>query len=341
MPANQFIWYNEQVKKLFTNEEINSLMKKSDFLATWEIIQTWLWISGAMALVHFFPNVVTVVAALWIIGGKQLACAIILHDAGHYSLFSGKQANIVFGNWFGAHPIFHNVDQYRPYHLEHHKTTGTDEDPDVFLTRGYPTSKKSMFRKFGRDLLGITGIKATIGLLAMHLGFLQYNLGNKLVRNKNLTLWKVIKNAWKNLRGPVLSNLVFIGILYLLGDPWLYLLWIGANLFTYPFCIRVRSMAEHSMVPNRNDPQVNSRTVKANPIEKLLFAPLHVNYHVEHHLLMGVPSYRFPKMHRMLKEKGFYEKALFAKGYWEIIRMAGNSKKSISVPPEPLNNFPQ
>lgn len=327
MPVNQFIWYNAQVKKLFTNEEINLLMKKSDLWATWELLQTWLWIIGSMVLVHFFPNVITVLLALWIIGGKQLACAIILHDAGHYSLFTGKQANIVFGNWFGAFPIFHNVDQYRPYHLEHHKMTGTDDDPDVFLTRGYPTSKKSMLRKFSRDLLGITGLKASFGLLAMHYGFLEYNLGNKLVKNKNLTFGKVIKNGWKNLRGPVLFQITFISILFLCGDVWLYLLWIGANIFTYPFCIRVRSMAEHSMVPDRNNPQVNSRTVKANFIEKLLFAPLHVNYHVEHHLLMGVPSYRFPIMHKMLREKGFFEKALYAKGYAEVIRMAYQNQK--------------
>lgn len=328
MPANQFIWYNTEVKRLFTNEEVNRLMKKSDLLATWEIIQTWLWISGSMVLVHFFPNVFTVLLTIWIIGGKQLACAIILHDAAHYSLFSTKELNVILGNWFGAYPTFHNVNQYRPYHLDHHKTTGTDEDPDLFLTRGYPTSKKSMMRKFLRDLLGITGIKAMIGLLAMHLGILEYNLGNKIVRNKDLTFLNLIKNAWKNLRGPVLFHLVFIGILYICGNPWLYLLWIGANLFTYPFCIRVRSIAEHSMVPDRNDPQVNSRTIKANFIEKILFAPLHVNYHVEHHLLMGVPSYRFPKMHKLLREKGFYEKALYANGYLEIIRMAGKKIKN-------------
>lgn len=334
MPTNQFIWYNAQVKKLFTNEEINSLMKKSDVLATWEIIQTWLWIAGSMALVHFLPNILTIILALWIIGGKQLACAIILHDAGHYSLFKSKQANIVFGNWFGAYPIFHNVNQYRPYHLEHHKTTGTDDDPDVFLTRGYPTTQKSMIRKFARDLLGITGIKASIGLLLMHLGILEYNLGNKLVRKKNLRFFTLMRNAWKNLRGPVLFQLILVGILYLAGDPGLYLLWVGANMFTYPFCIRVRSIAEHSMVPDRNDPQVNSRTVKANFFEKILFAPLHVNYHVEHHLLMVVPSYRFPRMHQMLKEKGFYEKAQYANGYWEIIKMAGNSTKITSLPQE-------
>lgn len=325
MSANQFIWYNATVKKLFTNEEVNRIMKKSDALASWEIIQTWLWIIGSMILVNYFPNPGTILMALWIIGGKQLACAIILHDAAHYSLFKSKELNVIIGNWFGAYPIFHNVNQYRPYHLEHHKLTGTDDDPDLLLTRGYPATKKSITRKFLRDLTGITGIKAMFGLTAMHLGLLEYNLGNKIVRHKKISFIKLITSGWKNLRGPVLFQFIMLGVLYVAGNPWLYFLWLGANLFTYPFCIRVRSIAEHSMVPDRNDPEVNSRTIKANFIEKLLFAPLHVNYHVEHHLLMGVPSYRFPLMHKMLRKKGFYQKALYSKGYWEVIKMA--SKK--------------
>lgn len=322
MSTNQFVWYNTTVKQLFTNEEINRIMKKSDALAALEICKTWAWIIAAFVLVHFFPNVLTVIIAVWIIGGKQLACAIILHDAAHHSLFQSKEINVLVGNWFGAYPIFHNVHQYRPYHLEHHKRTGTDDDPDLLLTLGYPTTKTSMLRKFLRDLTGITGVKAMIGLTAMHLGYIDYNLGNKLVKNKQNSFSKMVGNGWKNLRGPVLFQLVLAGICYAAGNPILYLLWTGANIFTYPFCIRVRSIAEHSMVPDRNDPQVNSRTIKANFIEKILFAPLHVNYHVEHHLLMGVPSYRFPLMHKMLKEKGFYEKALYANGYWGIIKSA-------------------
>lgn len=320
MSTNQFIWYNSEVKRIFTNNEINQLTKKSDYLGFWDILRTWLWIIASFILVYFFPNVFTIYLSLWIIGGKQLACAIILHDASHYSMFTNKKTNIILGNWFGAYPIFQNVEQYRPYHLEHHKFTGTEDDPDRLLTRGYPTSKKSMIRKFLRDITGITGIKSIIGLLAMHLGIIKYNLGNEIIRNKKITFSQILLNGWKNLRGPILSNFILIGIFFLIDKPWLYLLWIGANLFTYPTCIRIRSIAEHSLVPDRYNPQLNTRTVKANFIERIFFAPLNVNYHAEHHLLMGVPSYRFPKMHKILKERGFYDKAIYADGYWSIIK---------------------
>lgn len=322
MGVNQFVWYNSRVKDLFTPEEIQQLTKRNDWLGAWQILITWLWITAAFVLVYFFPHPLMIFLALWIIGGKQLACAIILHDASHYSLFKNQKVNTIIGNIFGAWPIFHNVEQYRPYHLLHHKTTGTDEDPDINLTKGYPASKTSMIRKFFRDLTGITGLKAMAGLLAMHFGLLEYNLGNRIVKKKFPGIAMMLKLGINNLSGPLLSNAVMFMVCWLAGKPLLYLLWPAANLFTYPFCIRVRSIAEHSMVEDRLDPQVNSRTVHANLIEQILFAPLHVNYHAEHHLHMSVPSYRFKNMHRLLKERGYFERAPYAESYWQIIRLA-------------------
>ncbi|MGK0383467.1 MAG: fatty acid desaturase [Bacteroidia bacterium] len=99
-------------------------------------------------------------------------------------------------------------------------------------------------------------------------------------------------------------------VLWLTGNGWLYLLWIAASLTTYQFCLRIRSIAEHSVVPDRLENQTNTRTTYANIIEKMLVAPHHVNYHTEHHLLMTVPSYNLPKMHKLLKARGFFEKGL-------------------------------
>ena len=56
--------------------------------------------------------------------------------------------------------------------------------------------------------------------------------------------------------------------------------------------------------------------------ERLLIAPNRVNYHLEHHLLMTVPLYNLPKMHRMLKERGVLEGANIASGYAQVLREA-------------------
>lgn len=59
------------------------------------------------------------------------------------------------------------------------------------------------------------------------------------------------------------------------------------------FVVCVRQVAEHAAVPNldNNDPRQHTRTVFANWLERLLFAPHHLNYHLEHHLLATIPIY--------------------------------------------------
>lgn len=318
--------YMQILKTYLSEEEMSELLQKSDAKGLWEVLYNWLWIAGALALAGIWPNVFTIIIALFIIGGKQLGCAIIMHDASHYSLFKTRKLNELIGNWLGAYPIFHSVIRYRPYHLEHHIFTGNAGDPDLPLTRGYPATEKSMARKFFRDLFGATGLKGFFGLLFMQAGIWEYQLSGLVVKEKppkSSFLFIV-----KNLGGPIVSNVLIWFILWLCGAGWLYLLWFGALISTYTFSLRVRSMAEHSMSPNPADPRMNTRTVYANFFEKILFAPLHVNYHAEHHLFMAAPSYNYPKMHKLIKSRGFYEQGLLLPGYWSVIKNAIIKNKS-------------
>jgi fatty acid desaturase len=47
-----------------------------------------------------------------------------------------------------------------------------------------------------------------------------------------------------------------------------------------------------------------------------------VAYHLEHHLVMTVPHYNLPRMHRLLKERGVLDHALIAPGYVPVLRAA-------------------
>jgi fatty acid desaturase len=307
---------------LSTNER-RALLKKNNWLAIKGVAEHWLWIIFALLLPYFFTNAITIVISLFILGGKQLACAILMHDASHFSVFENRKANDFVGHWFGGAPIFQDVIKYRPYHISHHINTGLEEDPDILLTRAYPTTKSSMARKFLRDLFGLTGLKAFIGLLLMNLGLLEYNLGNKVVKisQKGRTVKSFFASSFNNLWRPILANVIMFILLYTFASGWLYLLWIGAYITTFQICIRIRSIAEHSVVEDPTNPYLNTRTTYANFIEKMLFAPYNVNFHAEHHMLMSVPPYNLPKMHEFIKAKGFYEKGVLEKNYWNIIKM--------------------
>jgi len=299
------------------------LMKHNDGKALIELLTHILIIFCAFSLVYFYPSIFTIIPALFILGGQQLALSVLMHDCSHYSVFSNKKINDFVGNWFGGYPLFNHMPSYRPYHKLHHITAGTTEDPDLTLTQGYPTSKRSMIRKFTRDLLGITGIKSTSALILMTLGFLKYNQSGQAIRTK-----KGERSVnWMGVIGIIVVNIFLFLLLAQLFDPRMYLFWLLAHFTTFQFCARVRSIAEHSLVDDTTDPLRNTRTTKANFIERLLFAPYHVNYHLEHHMLMTVPSYNLPKMHKLLVERGFYKKGLLANGYWEIIKLAAQKLK--------------
>lgn len=307
-----------------TIEERNLLMQKSDFKAILGVLYHWGIIFAVFAIVYYYPNLLTIVVGTFIIGGQQLACAVLAHDASHHAVFNSKRLNDIAGNWFGGYPVFQDVIKYRDYHLVHHLNTGLEEDPDLLLTRGYPSNRKSMIRKFTRDMTGQTGIKSLVGLIMMHLGYLEFNLGNQVKRisQKDRTWPAFFKVFFAELGGPISVQLLIFIALYFFLSGWLFLIWIVAYLTTFQLCIRVRAIAEHSMVEDSTDPFRNTRTTKANWIEQLFFAPYHVNFHAEHHMMMSVPPYNLPKMHRIISERGFYEQGIIEQNYWSVIKKA-------------------
>ncbi len=53
-------------------------------------------------------------------------------------------------------------------------------------------------------------------------------------------------------------------------------------------------------------------------------APHRVGYHLEHHLLMTVPYFRLPAMHRLLVERGAVPDGAVARGYLAVLRLASS-----------------
>ena len=126
------------------------------------------------------------------------------------------------------------------------------------------------------------------------------------------------------LHGVAITNLVIFGLLALAGNPLLYLLWVGAWFTTYSLVMRIRSIAEHAMVPDITDELKNTRTTLASWWERLLLAPNRVNFHLEHHLLMTVPHYHLPRLHRLLRERGVLEGACVTRGYASVLAVASS-----------------
>lgn len=112
------------------------------------------------------------------LAGRQLCLAILMHDASHKSLFKNKKINDFVGEWLCARPIWNDLQKYRVHHVRHHAKTSTPDDPDLSLVAGFPVSKKSLTRKFLRDLTGITGLKFSLGRVLMDLDVMKWTVAN-------------------------------------------------------------------------------------------------------------------------------------------------------------------
>jgi fatty acid desaturase len=300
-------------RDLLSRNEIAELRRMNDWRSWLTVAFNWGVVLAAMGLVYAWPNPLTLILALLLIGARQLGIAVLMHDASHYALFENRKLNNFVGNWLGAYTVWSDVDSYRPYHREHHLNTWTEKDPDLNLATPFPITRDSMLRKVGRDLSGRTGLK--FARFAMRRDF-----------GTEGTLSERTARALRSprFRGLLITNGVLFAVASLLFHPAVYLLWPAAYLTTNTLVTRIRAIAEHSMTPDPTNELLQTRTTLASWWERLFLAPNRVNYHLEHHLVMTVPHYNLPRMHEMLKQRGALEHALIAPNYWSVLRQASS-----------------
>lgn len=294
-----------------SSEQIASLRGKSDLAGALLVLHAWGLIFGAMALFVWWPNPLSFIVAVMVIGARQLGVAILMHDAAHGLLFDDRRFNDGAGIWLCGAPVGASLALYRPYHLTHHRHTQQAEDPDLGLSAPFPITRQSLWRKVLRDLTGQTAYQRRREQILRAMGPRDLKLGTRLL------------NLLRRERDFFITNTVMLAGLSALGYWWLYpALWLLPLATWYQLVSRIRNIAEHAVVPDNDDPLRNTRTTKANWIERLLIAPYWVNYHLEHHLFLFVPCWRLPAAHRALLGGGFGSKMELRRGYLEVLKRA-------------------
>ena len=314
------------VTELFSRDEIKELTTTSNLHGAWAVGSTWTVIVMTFGTVAYsweylptWGKVLMCALALAILAGRQLALAILMHDASHHSLFKTKWLNTHLTDWLCARPIWNDVGKYRPYHLKHHAKTSQPDDPDLGLVKNFPITQSSLFRKFFRDLNGQSGLKFLAGRVLMDLELLEWSVSNdpKPIPRGDRSNLELAKNLLKNSSGMLISNAAIFSALWASGHPKLYLLWPLAYITPFPLFIRIRAMAEHAGLETSHSALSNTRTTRAGWLARALVAPIHVNYHIEHHLMASVPHQKLARMHQMLRERQYVDAP---PSYLDVIR---------------------
>ncbi|MBI1252418.1 MAG: fatty acid desaturase [Alphaproteobacteria bacterium] len=298
-------------KTVFTAEEWSSLTARSSWRGFALAAHAWAVIFAAGALFIAFPNPLTYVLAVMIIGARQLGLAILMHDAAHGTLHPNQNVNDFIGQWLCGAAVSANLAEYRPYHLQHHRFTEQPEDPDLSLSAPFPITRKSFWRKALRDLSGQTFFKQRIAP-----SFARFAGARKVSRERAGQVDGQALRFW-------VANGALIAVTTALGYWWAWFaLWLVPMATWLSLITRLRNIAEHACVGKHEDPFRHARTTRANWIERLLIAPYWVHYHAEHHVFMHLPCWSLPKAHALLGEKGFHARMFIAPGYATVLREA-------------------
>lgn len=85
-----------KARDLMTEAELVEVRRRSDWQGIALVAHAWAVIGAAMALVAVFPNPVTYLVAVALIGSRQLGLAIPMHDGAHS--FATSPARLAFNS---------------------------------------------------------------------------------------------------------------------------------------------------------------------------------------------------------------------------------------------------
>jgi fatty acid desaturase len=298
-------------RSFMTEAELANVRERVTWRGVSMIAHAWAVIAAAVALVAAFPNPLTYLLAVAVIGSRQLGLAILMHDGAHGALARDERTNLWLSQWFCAFPVGAETRAYRRYHLQHHAHTQTEKDPDLVLSAPFPITHASYRRKFMRDITGQTGFEQRKAQIMNALGARDHSWRQQL------------NGLWQNLGPQLLTQAVLLALCVAAGVWWAYpLLWLVPLLTWFQVVTRVRNIAEHAVVSDSADPLRNTRTTVANWLERAFVAPYYVNYHLEHHLLFYVPAYNLPRVHAILMRSAFKDRVEVERGYATVLRKA-------------------
>ena len=295
----------QPIKELLTPEEFRQVTQRSNWRGASIVAFDWLVIILTFVVLANYPNPVTLLVGLFVLGARQLGLGIVVHETGHQSLFASSRLNDFASKWLSGYWVFSDRKSYMKTHLKHHQAAGTSDDPDAPNYQAYPISRTSLKRKVIRDLTGQLGWRR---VKSIYRGISRLNEFKPEVREYMIRSIGV--------------NLALLAILTAFGHAWLYLVWVLAFMTSHMLVVRIRQIGEHAGVPNLldQDPRQNTRTLYLNPLERFLIAPHQVSYHLEHHMLASVPIYRLRTLHNILLNKGYYQDVKFQHGYFSLLK---------------------
>jgi fatty acid desaturase len=262
------------------------------------VLAQWAVILGTAALCETVRHLVAYVAAVFVIGARQHALTVVVHDAVHYRFLPEKRWNDWIANVLAGWPTFLPVELFRAAHGPHHRYLGEKRDGNRIAWKThdpagalnpewtYPKSGFGLAWKILRRASGWTGLL-----------WITRGLGTPATLR-----WRFPRTAlFISYHAMVLVCALLTGA----GRPIL-MYWI-VPYCTWHIAIQyVRLVCEHSGRISDHRGFNSTRSTVPGFIGRAFVLPCHVGYHIEHHWYPSVPSYNLPELHRVFSEDSVF-----------------------------------
>ena len=299
--SEEFRENRRRQRLLLSQEEIRVLCAVNDWRSAFGVFETLAVIIGTVSLAVLCWHPLVLIPSVILIGSRQQALFVLVHDAAHYRLFKTRWLNDMVGRLL-AMPGGISMCTYRVVHRLHHNHLFEQGDPDVPLIAGYPRGRRYLLVKLAKDLLGLNAWKT-----------FKYFFGAPVINDDATAANRPLDDTAPRLRKAARHDRWWVVAWHvglfgfsLLGGWWLeYLvLWLLPLVTVMQVFLRLRALLEHGAV---TDPSSVLRSARTNVGPKWLMwflFPHCVNYHIEHHLFPAIPFYNLPKCHAVMTERG-------------------------------------
>ena len=262
-------------------------------------------------------NLLMLPPLIFVMGVVQYYIVISGHEAVHKTLCASKKANEFFGV-LGQAMVGVNFNAYRLQHMDHHRCSSHETDPDAHIYMKV-MSVQAGWRRF---LYLVFGTFIEIVVKIHQKGSGGYGTDRKI---KPDIAFKMKRDSLF----VIAAQLTIMGTAYLcvgglpvdlpvpyivqlgLGLVWSYaVVWIVPLFCVTVFLNRCRIVIEHGLayciaqkIEDFGGPRIPTVDIVPHPIERMIFAPFLFNYHCAHHLFMAVPHYQLPNLHKLLRDQ--------------------------------------
>lgn len=261
----------------------------------------WAVIATTAALWKLYPRPWLVPFTAIIVGSRQHALAVLMHETIHQRVFRGLWLTPALGR-LCAWSLFISWSSFRENHLAHHRFVNSEGDPDLQfkmqarpLDWTFPKTSPALAMLLFKDLFGY-------GLVMNARRMFRYHGARSTgaIRNFGTLPDKLLTR--------VLFTVCFIAIWVFAADLTGFLvIWVLPLFTTLPWMLRVRSVAEHFNLSDHFLEQ--TRVVRASWVERefLGFGPHMIGFHAPHHLFPAISCHRLKQLDRHLRDDRSYQ----------------------------------